>query len=325
MTPRPGDLPVTSRAVGPSGRPGTGDTGGVTRNAAGSRLPLRVAIAEAERALAAAGVASPRVDAELLAAHVVGASRSTLPMIPLVDPDVVERLTALVERRVTREPLQHILGTAVLGPVEVAVGPGVFTPRPETELLLEWGLEALADVRRPVVLDLCTGSGALALAFAVSRPDAAVHALEADAAALSWTRRNLAAHTERGGRPVTLHVADVRWPDLLVELEAKVDLVVCNPPYVPDGTAVPPEVERWDPPTAVFGGPDGTEIIQAVVRGATGWLRHGGSLAIEHDDTHGETVPALLRRRRTLTEVTEHRDLTGRPRFVTARRQAVSG
>ncbi|MEV1291464.1 peptide chain release factor N(5)-glutamine methyltransferase [Pseudonocardia sp. NPDC049635] len=285
-----------------------------------SRQPLRVAIAEVERTLAAAGVASPRVDAELLAAHVLGAHRSTLPMIPLVDPDVVTRLQALAARRATREPLQHILGTAVLGPVEVAVGPGVFIPRPETELLLEWGLGAVRDVRRPVVLDLCTGSGALALAFAVSRPDAEVHALEADPAALSWTRRNLDAHVRAGGRPVTLHVADVRWPDLLVELEAGVDLVVCNPPYVPDGTPVPPEVEHWDPPGAVFGGPDGTEIIQAVVRGATGWLRHGGWLAIEHDDTHAESVPALLRRRRTLAEVTEHRDLSGRPRFVTARR-----
>ena len=284
------------------------------------RLPLRVAIAEAERTLAAAGVASPRVDAELLAAHVLGSSRSTLLMTPLVDPDVVEALTVLVKRRATREPLQHILGTAVLGPVEVAVGPGVFTPRPETELLLEWGLGAIADVRRPVVLDLCTGSGALALAFAVSRPDATVHALEADPVAVSWTRRNIAAHTDGGGRPVILHVADVRWPDLLVELEARVDLVVCNPPYVPDGTEVPPEVERWDPPGAVFGGPDGTEIIQSVVRGATGWLRHGGALGIEHDDTHGDSVPALLRRRRTLADVTEHRDLTDRPRFVTARR-----
>ena len=285
-----------------------------------SRLPLRVAIAEAERTLAASGVASPRVDAELLAAHVLDTSRSKLPMIPLVDGCVVEELQALVKRRATREPLQHILGTAVLGPVEVAVGPGVFTPRPETELLLEWGLDAIRAVRRPVVLDLCTGTGALALAFAVSRPDAQVHALEAKPSALAWTRRNLDAHARSGGRPVTLHVADVRWPDLLVELEAKVDLVVCNPPYVPDGTQLPPEVQQWDPPGAVFGGPDGTAIIQSVVRGATGWLRHGGSLAIEHDDTHGETVPALLRRRRTLDEVTEHHDLSGRPRFVTARR-----
>lgn len=285
-----------------------------------SRLPLRVAIAEAERNLADAGVASPRVDAEILAAHVLGTARSTLLMTPLVDPDVVEELRVLVKRRATREPLQHILGTAVLGPAEVAVGPGVFTPRPETELLLEWGLDAIRDVRRPVVLDLCTGSGALALAFAVSRPDAEVHALEADPDALVWTRRNLDAHASSGGRPVTLHVADVRWPDLLVEQEGRVDLVVCNPPYVPDGTPVPPEVARWDPPGAVFGGADGLEIIQAVVRGATGWLRHGGALGIEHDDTHGETVPALLRRRRTLADVTEHHDLAGRPRFVTARR-----
>ncbi|MBC3193633.1 peptide chain release factor N(5)-glutamine methyltransferase [Pseudonocardia sp. C8] len=290
-----------------------------------TRRPLRVAIAEAERTLAASGVASPRVDAELLAAHVLGSTRAMLPMIPLVDPDVVERLAVLVKRRATREPLQHILGTAVLGPVEVAVGPGVFTPRPETELLLEWGLGAIRDVDRPVVLDLCTGTGALALAFAVSRADAQVHALEADPSALVWTRRNLDAHARSGGRPVTLHVADVRRPDLLVELEAKVDLVVCNPPYVPDGTPVPPEVARWDPPGAVFGGPDGTEIIQAVVRGATGWLRHGGALAVEHDDSHGETVPELLRRRRTLADVTEHDDLTGRPRFVTARRVPSGG
>lgn len=285
-----------------------------------SRLPLRVAVGEATRALEAAGVSSPRVDAELLAAHVLGEPRSKLPMIPLVDPPVVARLRELAARRATREPLQHILGTAVLGPVEVAVGPGVFVPRPETELLLEWGLGALHDLRSPTVLDLCTGSGALALAFAVSRPDATVHALEADPAALSWARRNIDAHVAAGGRPVTLHHADVRWPNLLIELEAAVDLVVCNPPYVPDGTALPPEVTAWDPPDAVFGGPDGTEIIQAVVGTATGLLRHGAVLAVEHDDTQGESVPALLRRRRTLSDVREHRDLNGRPRFVTARR-----
>jgi release factor glutamine methyltransferase len=281
-----------------------------------SRHPLRVAIAESERSLAAAGVASPRVDAELLAAHVLDRPRSQLLMTPLVDDDVLARLRALTARRASREPLQYILGTAVLGPVTVDVGPGVFVPRPETELLLEWGLGVLRDVREPLVLDLCTGSAALALAFAVSRPDAAVHAVEADPDALRWARQNISSHDDR----VTLHAADVRWPDLLVELEGRVDLVVCNPPYVPDGTPVPPEVAEWDPADAVFGGPDGLEIIRAVVCGATGLLRHGGSLAIEHDDTHAESVPELLRRRRTLDEVVEHRDLAGRPRFVTARR-----
>jgi release factor glutamine methyltransferase len=289
-----------------------------------TRRPLRVAVLEAERALAAAGVASPRVDAEILAAHVVGVERGRLLMVPLVDPEVVDVYAALVARRAAREPLQHLLGTAVLGPVEVAVGPGVFVPRPETELLLEWGLARLAGRPAPVVVDLCTGSGALALAFAAARPDAQVHAVEADPGALEWARRNAATHAAAGATPVTVHAADVRWTDPLVELETKVDLVVCNPPYVPDGTPVPPEVADWDPPHAVFGGPDGLEIVRAVITTAAGLLRHGGHLAIEHDDTHGESAPALLARRKVFTDVADHADLTGRPRFVTARRRALA-
>jgi release factor glutamine methyltransferase len=286
-----------------------------------SRTPLRLAILEAERVLAAAGVESARVDAELLAAHVIGVDRGRLMLNPLIDPPALEQLRKLVERRAAREPLQHLLGTAVLGPVAVAVGPGVFTPRPETELLLEWGLREIADVAAPVVVDLCTGTGALALAVATSRPDAVVHAVELDPAALTWARRNVAEHAAASGTPVTVHAADVRWPDLLVELETRVDLVLCNPPYVPDGTPLPPEVTGWDPPTAVYGGPDGLEIIRAVVSASAALLRYGGALAIEHDDTHGETVPALLRRRRVLTDVEEHLDLAGRPRFATARRR----
>jgi release factor glutamine methyltransferase len=289
-----------------------------------SRQPLRLAILEAERVLAGAGVASPRVDAELLAAHVVGVERGRLMLHPLVDPPVVEALRTLVERRAAREPLQHLLGTATLGSVEVAVGRGVFIPRPETELLLEWGLREIADLAAPVVVDLCTGTGVLALAVAKSRPDAVVHAVEIDPAALTWARRNIAEHGAAGATPVTLHAADVRWPDLLVELETRVDLVLCNPPYVPDGTPLPPEVTGWDPPTAVYGGPDGLEIIRAVVSASAALLRYGGALAIEHDDTHGETVPALLRRRRVLTDVEEHLDLAGRPRFATARRRRLT-
>lgn len=281
-----------------------------------TRLPLRVAIAEAERSLAAAGVESARVEAEFLAAHIVGVPRSQLMLRPLVDPAQVGALQELVARRATREPLQHILGTAVLGPVEVAVGPGVFTPRPETELLLEWGLKELVGRANPVVVDLCTGSAALALAFAAARPDATVHAVELDPAALSWARRNIAAHGDR----VLLHADDVRRPDLLPELEARVDLVVCNPPYVPDATPVPPEVSDWDPAVAVFGGPDGLALVPAVIAAAATLLRYGGALAIEHDDTHADAVPALLRRRRVLTDVQAHVDLAGRPRFATARR-----
>jgi release factor glutamine methyltransferase len=289
------------------------------------RQPLRLALLEAERLLADAGVASPRVDAELLAAHVVGVDRGRLMMVPLVDPDVVEHYRKLVKRRADREPLQHVLGTAVLGPVTVAVGPGVFTPRPETELLLEWALAAVVDVGAPLVVDLCTGSGALALAVATARPDATVHAVEADPTALSWARRNVLAHLAVGGEPIALHAADVRRPDLLPELESQVDLVLCNPPYVPDGTPVGPEVAGWDPPDAVFGGPDGLDVIRPVIAASASLLRYGGWLGIEHDDTHGEAVPALLRRRRVLTDVEEHRDLAGRPRFATARRAGSPG
>jgi release factor glutamine methyltransferase len=286
-----------------------------------SRQPLRLAIMEAERVLADAGVASPRVDAELLAAHVLGVDRGKLMMRPMVEPEALARIGELVERRAAREPLQHLLGATGFGPAVIAVGRGVFTPRPETELLLEWGLAELVGRPNPLVVDLCTGSGALAVGVAVSRPDAVVHAVEADSAALTWARRNIADHVAAGGTPIALHHADVRSPELLLELEARVDLVLCNPPYVPDGVELPPEVGEWDPPGAVFGGPDGLDVIRAVIANSAPLLRYGGALAIEHDDLHGEVVPALLRRRKVLADVEEHHDLAGRPRFATARRR----
>jgi release factor glutamine methyltransferase len=278
---------------------------------------LRAVLAEAKRLLSYAGVASPRFDAEALAAHVLGVPRGRLVLHPRLDAATAEALRALVARRAAREPLQHLLGTAVLGPVEVAVGPGVFTPRPETELLLEWGVAALKDVASPLVVDLCTGSGALALAVGALRPDVVVHAVEADPGALAWARRNIDAH---GGR-VVLHAVDVRVPDLLPDLTGRVDLVVCNPPYVPDATPVPPEVRTGDPSVAVFGGPDGLAVIPAVVARAVALLRPGGAFAVEHDDTHANAVPALLRARPELVDVLEHADLCGRPRFATARRR----
>jgi release factor glutamine methyltransferase len=279
---------------------------------------LRSLLAEAERVLSAAGVASPRFDAESLAAHVLGVSRGRLLLYPQIETRAADELRELIARRTAREPLQHLLGTGVLGPVEVAVGPGVFTPRPETELLLVWGLKALSGMASPLVVDLCTGSGALALAFAAERGDALVHAVEVDPAALIWARRNVADH----GARVVLHAADVREPDLLSDLEGRVDLLVCNPPYVPDGTAVPPEVAEWDPAVAVFGGRDGLEIIRVVAARAAILLRPGGALAIEHDDTHAETVPALLRGTPGLVDVREHADLNTRPRYATATRSS---
>lgn len=284
-----------------------------------TRQALRLAIIEGERILAAAGVASPRVDVELIAAHVLGVERGKLPLVPLVDPPVIDAIGQLVRRRAQRLPLQHLLGHAALGNVTVEVGAGVFVPRPETELLLEWGLRAIEGVADPLVVDLCTGSGALALAFARERPDAAVHAVELDATALAWARRNADACADAGDRAIVLHQGDVADPELLAELDGRVDLLVCNPPYVPVGTQVPPEVGEHDPFDAVFAAGDGLAVIRHVVVAATRLLAAGGAFAMEHDETQAESVPALLTARRALTDVADHADLAGRPRFVTAR------
>ncbi|HEU5470012.1 MAG TPA: peptide chain release factor N(5)-glutamine methyltransferase [Actinophytocola sp.] len=284
------------------------------------RLPLRLAIQDAERKLAEAGVDSPRVDAELLAAHVLGVERSRLALVPLIDPPVLDALARLVAERARRVPVQHLTGAAAMGPLPIMVGPGVFVPRPETELLLAWGLAELRPVATPLVVDLCTGSGALGLALAHARPDATVHGVDLDPAALAWARRNVEARHAAGDTPMRLHAGDVADPELLADLDGRVDLVLCNPPYVPCGTEVPPEVAEHDPGHAVFGGADGLDVIRHVVRCAARLLRPGASLAIEHDDTQGEAVPALLSARRVLTAVADHPDLAGRPRFSTARR-----
>jgi release factor glutamine methyltransferase len=286
-----------------------------------SRQPLRLAVLEAERILTRAGVGSPRVDAEELAAYVLGVQRSRLPLVPLVDFPTIESLRKLVAERARRVPLQHLTGRATMGGVEVAVGPGVFVPRPETELLLEWGLALLHGVAAPLVVDLCTGSGALGLAVAHARPDAEVHAVEVDPVALSWARRNADARADAGETAVRLHSGSVGDPTLLAQLDGTAHLVLCNPPYVPADAEVAPEVAYHDPPAAVFAGPDGLAVILDVVRAGARLLRAGGGIAIEHDDSQGEAVPALLAARRVLTAVTEHADLAGRPRFATALRR----
>ncbi|HET6500038.1 MAG TPA: peptide chain release factor N(5)-glutamine methyltransferase [Amycolatopsis sp.] len=284
------------------------------------RQPLRLAILEAIRILEDAGVASPRTDAELLAAHVLGVERGRLPLVPLVDPPVVDAIGQLVAQRAKRVPLQYLTGWAALGGITVDVGPGVFIPRPETELLLEWGLNLLRDREYPVVVDLCTGSGALALAVAHARPDAVVYAVDLDPNALAWARHNADARASDGDTPIRLYSGDVGDDTIFVELDGLVDLVLCNPPYVPPGGDLPPEVLDHDPPQAVFAADGGLAVIRQAIGTAARLLKPGGGMAIEHDDTHGSAAPALVAARKVLDDVADHTDLAGRPRFVTARR-----
>jgi release factor glutamine methyltransferase len=285
-----------------------------------SRQSLRSAVVAAAATLEQAGVPSPAVDAEELAAHLLGVSRTRLGLTPLVEPTWVERYQALVARRSQRIPLQYLVGSVPFGRAQIAVGPGVFVPRPETEFLVDWSLRAIADRPNPTVVDLCTGSGAIALAISAARPDARVIAVERSQAALSWARRNIVAHVDAGGTPVELRGGDILDQRLLADLDASADLVTANPPYVPDGTPVEPEVADHDPAEAVFGGPDGLALIRPLISVAAGLLKVDGVLAIEHDDTQGESVPELLRKRQVLADVADHADLAGRPRFVTATR-----
>ena len=278
------------------------------------RTRLAPELAAATRRLADAGVASPRVDAELLAAHALGVARGRLLLIDAIRPGELARFRSLVADRARRIPLQHLLGTAAFRHIELAVGDGVFVPRPETELLAGWGIEHTAP--GAVVVDLCSGSGAVALSVADESRAGRVIAVERSPAALEWLRRNAAAF------PAAEVVAgDVTDPDLLSDLHGQVDVLLCNPPYVPDGTEVPPEVSAHDPAEAVFGGGDGLAVIRPVIRLAAALLRPGGRVGIEHDDVHGAVVPELLRADGRFTGVTAHDDLTGRPRFATARRR----
>ena len=272
----------------------------------------REAARHAAARLADVGVPSPEHDAAELLAHVLAIKRTQLPLLDEVPPDAQARYDALVARREAREPLQHLTGEVWFRHVRLEVGPGVFTPRPETELLAGWAIEQSRDDQLTVV-DLCTGSGAIAKALADEVPGAIIHAVELDEVAHGYAARNLA------GTGVDLRLGDAftAFDDLL----GQVHVVVCNPPYIPleAWESVAPEARDHDPHLALFAGADGLDAIRALAVRAAVLLRPGGVLGVEHADVQGEAVPAVLTATRRWTEVRDHRDLAGRPRFTTAR------
>lgn len=282
-------------------------------------VDARTLLADAVARLAAARVPTPDVDAELLLGHLLGLGRGRLQARLItglsVDEEHAAAFASAIERRSAREPLQHITGIAPFRSLELAVGPGVFVPRTETEGVAQIAIDALRAVvdPEPIAVDLGTGSGALALALAHEVPHARVIGVENAPEAFIWARGN----RERLG----LENARIVFDDLaraLPELDGTVSVVVSNPPYIP-AAAVPrdPEVRLFDPPSALYGGEDGLDVVRSLSATALRLLRSGGVLVMEHGELQGADIRALLTADGWRGATTQ-RDLTGRDRATVA-------
>ncbi|MDN3494580.1 peptide chain release factor N(5)-glutamine methyltransferase [Planococcus sp. APC 4015] len=280
---------------------------------------LSVLLRRAVDTLARAGVADPDVDAELLAAHVLGERRGAVQAAMIrgdaIDPADAARLDALVARRATRVPLQHLTGTAPFRHLELRVGPGVFIPRPETEMVAQLAIDLLkaAASPAPIAVDLGTGSGAIALAMATEVPHARVFAAENSVEAYVWTKENFDLVGADNARLAFIDLAHA-----FAELDGTVSVVASNPPYVPDA-AIPrdPEVRFFDPPAALYGGADGLDVVRVLSVVGLRLAHPGGSIVIEHGEWQGEAIRAILAADGWRSAST-HPDLTMRDRATTA-------
>jgi release factor glutamine methyltransferase len=271
--------------------------------------------------LTRAGVPSPRADAELLICYVLGVSRGAVQAKAITgevlsSEDLIS-VTELVERRAAREPLQHITGRAPFRSIELAVGPGVFVLRPETEGVAGIAIDALraAAAPEPIAVDLGTGSGAIALAMAHEVPHASVYGVEVSPLAFVWTKQNFREIAPDNARPVFIDLAHA-----LPQLDGTVSVVASNPPYIPLG-AIPrdPEVRLFDPEIALYGGEDGLDVVRLVSQTAQRLLHEGGTLVIEHGELQAAEIAELLTAD-GWRAVSGHRDLLGRDRATTALR-----
>ncbi|MCB0916638.1 MAG: peptide chain release factor N(5)-glutamine methyltransferase [Actinobacteria bacterium] len=300
---------------------------------------------EVRQRLAAAGIESADAESALIVAHALGVEPGRLLFAADPDDSQLATIAAYTDRRTRREPLQHILGWAGFRRLTLDVGPGVFVPRPETEKLVDECLDFLghavfatgdgaADGRpQALAVDLCAGSGAIALALADEHPGLTVYAVEREDSAFGWLTRNidaLSADLHQRGSTVTPVRADACAAPLPT-LDGTVDLVATNPPYIPSG-AVPRdrEVAEFDPPAALYGGPDGLDLVRCLVVSAARLLREGGLLAIEHGDAQGSEaadggVPGVLAADGRFTDIRDVCDLNGRPRVTLGRRSAARG
>jgi len=278
----------------------------------GSEQTLAAAVTEATAILAQAGVPSPRVDAELLADHLLGVGLGRLRALMLGNSPAPEGYADLVAERAQRTPLQHITGVAHFRYLELAVGPGVFIPRPETESVVQLVIDHVKGMAHPRIVDLGTGSGAIAGSIAHEVPAAEVHAVEYSPFAHAWAEKNLAP------LGVNLVLGDLR--DALPELNGTFDVVISNPPYIP-AEAIPnePEVALHDPPEALYGGgADGMELPTAAAASAARLLVPGGYFVMEHAEVQAGWIKAMLSRTGVWTGITTHLDLNGKERATSA-------
>ncbi|WP_456846519.1 peptide chain release factor N(5)-glutamine methyltransferase [Cellulomonas sp. P5_C6] len=279
---------------------------------------MRALVEGATRILAEAGVQSPRHDATALAAHVLGQERLELVLAPPVPDGFAEEFAGLVERRRNREPLQHLVGTTGFRYLTLLVEPGVFVPRPETEVVAQVAVDEALLRANPLVVDLCCGAGGIAVAVATEVPAARVVAVDLSPEAVDLTRRN----AEHNGATVRVERGDVADPTLLSELDGTVDVLVANPPYIPpDAEPVDPEVRDHDPDLALYGGGlDGLEVPRAVLRAAARLLVPGGLLVMEHAEVQDAAARADALATGAFVDIESRPDLTGRPRMLVARR-----
>ncbi|MEY3406896.1 MAG: hypothetical protein RLZZ556_968 [Actinomycetota bacterium] len=283
-------------------------------------MKLQDLLAQTTQKFSAAGIESAQADAEILLGFVLGLNRGELISQAItcgeIDIAALETFLSLATRRAQREPLQHLTGVANFRTLELQVGPGVFVPRFETETVVEKALELLdsMELSAPVVVDLATGSGAIALSIAVERPSASVYAVELSQDALNYTRVNFAKYAP-GSVLLQGDLAEA-FPDL----KGKVDLLVSNPPYIPDEMIpIYPEVHLHDPAMALYGGSDGLDLVRKVVSRALELVRPGGKLVIEHADMQGASVRQVLLDY-GWQNVETGKDLAGRDRMVSASR-----
>jgi release factor glutamine methyltransferase len=287
---------------------------------------VRPLLIEAVSQLRAGGVESPEQEARQLLAYAAGVELARLPLVDAVEDGQAAHFQTLIKKRSQRIPLQHLTGRAHFRHLELEVGPGVFVPRPETEVMTGWAIEQLRPMvyavargtsrHLPVVVELGTGSGAIAKSIATELTGTRVYAVEVSEEAATYASRNLADTT------VELYVQDMIGA--LPQLNGGVDLVIANPPYIPLEAfeSVVPEARDHDPLLALFAGQDGLDLIRTVVAEAARLLRPAGLLCVEHADVQGESAQQVVVTHGGFAGVRDHPDLTGRSRFVTAIRRS---